>query len=167
MAKYDITYSCGHSATIQLYGKNEEREKKIKWFESEGLCPDCYREYKREEDARKAAEILQTTAIKLPEITGKSEKQIKFANDKRNEAITRLKEYPRSYRFVCDYFAGDEKVKNAIKKIAEERYNGDVLRAIAVEYTKEASALIEIKNESDAGYILAALFDEKRNVHEI
>ena len=23
MAKYDITYSCGHSATIQLYGKNE------------------------------------------------------------------------------------------------------------------------------------------------
>ena len=54
-----------------------------------------------------------------------------------------------------------------LKKIAEERYNGDVLRAIAVEYTKEASALIEIKNESDAGYILAALFDEKRNVHEI
>ena len=28
--KYTLTYSCGHTGTVQLYGKTEERERKIK-----------------------------------------------------------------------------------------------------------------------------------------
>lgn len=48
MAKYDITYSCGHSGTIDLIGKGSEREKKIKYYEKSGLCPACYEKQKVE-----------------------------------------------------------------------------------------------------------------------
>ena len=41
--KYDITYTCGHTATIQLYGKTSEREARIEYMERTQLCPDCYR----------------------------------------------------------------------------------------------------------------------------
>lgn len=82
--KYDITYSCGHTATIQLYGSTADRERKIAWMEREGLCPDCYREQQQEMNARKAKEALGD--IILPELTG-TEKQIEYANDKRNEYV--------------------------------------------------------------------------------
>lgn len=82
--KYDITYSCGHTATIQLYGNTAERERKIAWMERDGLCPECYREWQRDENARKAKEVLGD--IILPELTG-TEKQIAYANDKRNEYV--------------------------------------------------------------------------------
>lgn len=49
MAKYDVNYSCGHFGRIQLFGKYEERERKIRWFEQYGVCPDCYREQKEAE----------------------------------------------------------------------------------------------------------------------
>lgn len=84
MAKYDVTYSCGHTATIQFYGPSAERERKIAWMEREGLCPECYREWQRDENARKAKEALED--IILPELTG-TEKQIEYANDKRNEYV--------------------------------------------------------------------------------
>lgn len=47
--KYTVTYSCGHTGTVQLYGKTEERERKIKYYEEYGLCPECYKKQKQEE----------------------------------------------------------------------------------------------------------------------
>lgn len=44
MAKYEIKYLCGHSGTVQLFGKNEDRERKIKYYEFHYICPDCYKE---------------------------------------------------------------------------------------------------------------------------
>nr|DAL08165.1 MAG TPA: pepsin inhibitor [Caudoviricetes sp.] len=41
--KYDITYSCGHDGTVDLWGKGAERERKISFFERCGLCPECYK----------------------------------------------------------------------------------------------------------------------------
>ena len=32
--KYDVTYSCGHTGTVELYGKTSERESKIRWYET-------------------------------------------------------------------------------------------------------------------------------------
>lgn len=43
MAKYDVTYSCGHTGTIELYGPGAERERKIAWIERNQTCSDCYR----------------------------------------------------------------------------------------------------------------------------
>lgn len=46
MAKYDVTFSCGHKQTIELFGKETERAEKIKYFEKYGTCSACYEEAK-------------------------------------------------------------------------------------------------------------------------
>ena len=51
MAKYDVTYSCGHTGIVELFGKNSERERKLKWYE-EGVCPECYKTQKRVEQEK-------------------------------------------------------------------------------------------------------------------
>ena len=38
--KYDITYSCGHTGTVELYGKTSERESKIRWYETTNVDVD-------------------------------------------------------------------------------------------------------------------------------
>ena len=53
MGKYDVTYSCGHTGTVNLAGKNTERERQIAWMEQECLCPDCYKAVKRKEEKEK------------------------------------------------------------------------------------------------------------------
>lgn len=60
MAKYDITYSCGHTVEKQLFGKNKDRESYIEWAK-QGLCPDCWGKQKREEEQKKP--ITMTMAL--------------------------------------------------------------------------------------------------------
>ncbi len=54
MAKYTgIAGGCGHEHTIVLGGPAKERQRKIEWFERDGLCGACYRaELAREEKAK-------------------------------------------------------------------------------------------------------------------
>ena len=80
MAKYNITYSCGHEGTVQLFGKSEERERKIKYYEEFGLCTECYKKQKQEENAKLGFLIGGSVADTL---SGKGEIQIclSFAGD--------------------------------------------------------------------------------------
>lgn len=79
MAKYDVTYSCGHSGTIQLFGPYKSRDRKIEWYENEGLCPDCYAEKQRQKREEEVKAIAEKNAVNnLPELSG-SEKQIAWA----------------------------------------------------------------------------------------
>lgn len=57
MAKYDVTYSCGHSGIVELVGKGSERERKIKFFEECGLCPECYKKKKQEEKSNEPFQL--------------------------------------------------------------------------------------------------------------
>ena len=50
MAGYTITCSCGHTTTKQLYGPGKERQRYIEWMERSGLCPECYKEQRREKE---------------------------------------------------------------------------------------------------------------------
>lgn len=43
MAKYTIKMSCGHEQEVSLFGKSTERERKIHYFETQGLCKECYK----------------------------------------------------------------------------------------------------------------------------
>ena len=52
MAKYNVTYSCGHEGTVQLFGKADARDRKIKYYEEYGLCSECYKKQKQEENAK-------------------------------------------------------------------------------------------------------------------
>ena len=49
--KYDVKFSCGHTETVELFGKNADRQRKIAWFEESGLCSKCYAEKKAAEMA--------------------------------------------------------------------------------------------------------------------
>ena len=80
--KYDITYSCGHAGTVELYGKTSERESKIRWYETTAVCPECYKKQQEE-----AAETI--TKYELPELEG-SEKQVAWAKKLMESAITVL-----------------------------------------------------------------------------
>lgn len=44
MAKYDVTYACGHEGVEDITGTNVngEREKQVKWIEENRVCYDCY-----------------------------------------------------------------------------------------------------------------------------
>lgn len=56
MAQYTVNYSCGHSEVMELFGKEDERYRKIEYWEKCGICSACYREQKKieaEVDAEK------------------------------------------------------------------------------------------------------------------
>lgn len=81
MAKYEITHSCGHVETVQIYGTNVhgERERRAAWLASKP-CPECERRAKAEA-ARAWADEMG-----LPGLTG-SEKQVAWAEDIRSKAV--------------------------------------------------------------------------------
>lgn len=85
MAIAEIEYvcsECGQTATrrVKKYNSREAREYE-EWFksQSEHICPDCYAKHKREEQLKELGEVLKDYT--LPEIAGKSEKQVKYADD--------------------------------------------------------------------------------------
>lgn len=96
MAKYDVEYSCGHTGTVELYGPNRDRERKLEWM-AEGVCPDCYRAEKHVE--RQA--ILQPLG-ELAALTG-SEKQIAWAEDLREKAVAEYMEQGRVSTIKPEY----------------------------------------------------------------
>lgn len=55
--KYDVAFSCGHTETVQLFGKTSERERKIAWYERAGICSKCYREQKEIENSIGCTEV--------------------------------------------------------------------------------------------------------------
>lgn len=118
MAKYNVTYSCGHSDTVQLYGPGRDRERKIEWMEESGLCPDCYkakmqaqRDAAHKEAGEKAASYLSTRPD-LPALVG-SEKQIAWANTIR-----------------AGILADAEKYGEALTKAPQPGEGGDLVRKL-------------------------------------
>ena len=39
MAQYDVTYNCGHTGSLDLYGKQTERTRKLNWLETINCNP--------------------------------------------------------------------------------------------------------------------------------
>lgn len=87
MAKYDVTYACGHSGTVQLFGATRDREYRLRCMRGD-LCPACF-----EENRRQKAEELKTKAAEagLPELSG-TERQRVWAEQLRAEFIRITKE---------------------------------------------------------------------------
>jgi len=136
MAKYYVTFSCGHEARVELFGKGTDRERKIAWYEREGLCPECYKAAKRAE-SKKANEGL-------PELKG-SEKQIAWAERIRAERLAELKSRAKW---------GQDRLDGVSKALEDKRftdmistqYGGDIEAAradIPNKMPKEAKAVKE------------------------
>ncbi len=81
MAKYDITYSCGHTETKQLYGKEADRSRYIAWAAKAGTCHACARQ-----DAAAAVDSIEAEhgAVALQG----SDKQIAWARKIRADKIS-------------------------------------------------------------------------------
>ena len=95
MSKHTITHSCGHTHEYQLYGKSDERTRKIKWLETQE-CPACQKAAEAAEAAKKAEEEAAAAKINeelnLPVLSG-SEKQIAWANCIRARLIAAARVY--------------------------------------------------------------------------
>lgn len=50
MAKYTVNMSCGHTETVELFGKDADRHKKIEYFETYGLCKECFKAQVKEKE---------------------------------------------------------------------------------------------------------------------
>ena len=107
MAKYSITFSCGHEGVVNLFGRSADRESKIRWYEEHVLCPACYeKSLKEAREKQKEQCKARAEELGLPELTGTG-KQIKWATeirDKFAEGITKnLGDYskkPKAQRAV-------------------------------------------------------------------
>ena len=55
--KYDVKFSCGHTEEMQLFGKMEDRERKIKYLGKNGLCSECYKKKMNEENSENCEEV--------------------------------------------------------------------------------------------------------------
>ncbi len=86
MARYTITYKCGHTATVNICGPTKDRDRKAAWYESQE-CPECRRARENAESAAKAE------AADRPELTG-SEKQVAWATTIRESAIDSISKKP-------------------------------------------------------------------------
>lgn len=88
--KYDVKFSCGHTATIELFGPGKERERKISWYETHGECPECYKARKQAEREAIDAQAAQESKEKQwPELVG-TPKQVAWANAIRKEKIDEI-----------------------------------------------------------------------------
>ena len=55
--KYDVTFSCGHAETVEIYGKTEDREKKIAYYGKSGICRKCYEKMMNEKNSENCEEV--------------------------------------------------------------------------------------------------------------
>ena len=111
MAKYDVDYSCGHNATIQLVGPTRERERKIEWMER-GFCPECFKSKKDAE--RTKAEAAAKEGINLVALNG-SEKQIKWADSLRAGFLANIKKQVENAK--AQNLADDNVITKTLKAV--------------------------------------------------
>lgn len=55
--KYVVKFICGHEEVKELFGKTSEREKRIKWWEENCVCSECYRQMEEEEILKTCEEL--------------------------------------------------------------------------------------------------------------
>lgn len=138
MAKYNITYKCGHQATVNICGPTKDRDRKAAWY-AEQDCPEC-RRAKENADAAAKAE-----AADRPELAG-SEKQVAWANTIREKTIDSINKKPSDaqndvataiYSRLREQFNHDEaKIEARGKEIADKL--GDDKQAAIVALLLEA-----------------------------
>ena len=91
MAKYNVTYKCGHTATVQLFGNLDDRYSRLDWLATQE-CPECRR--------RREFEQAQAQTSGLPELTG-SEKQINWATTIRAKFFAVLDDYTPQFMAIA------------------------------------------------------------------
>lgn len=66
MAKYKVTFNCGHTETVELIGPGKERERKMWNMAHFRMCSECYRKQKEEEQSKEL--VVKFSAEPLPSL---------------------------------------------------------------------------------------------------
>ena len=114
MAKYGVTYSCGHTGEVQLYGPHRERERKLDWLACKGLCSECYKQSKRAEaDARGPSVLVRYIHVFDPAVEAErcEAEAIRAAIDV--DALEELAEDRRPWDWAAKHRAATLKVATA------------------------------------------------------
>lgn len=61
--KYDVTFKCGHEEEVELFGKYEDRRKRIAWYEQECDCSKCREKAYRAKMAEKHNEVIMPYSL--------------------------------------------------------------------------------------------------------
>lgn len=75
MAKYTVNHKCGHQVTVELYGAQADRAKRISWMEADP-CKECLA----------AAALSEAAELGLPSLSG-SVKQVAWATQIMTSAV--------------------------------------------------------------------------------
>lgn len=136
IAKIEYVCSvCGETATrrVEKYNSREAREYE-EWFRSqpEHLCPKCYAKHKREAQMKELGEVLEDYT--LPQIIGKSDNQIKYAEECRARYLCKniesTKRALKSYNPQKGCWANNA-LANAVRKAMPGERDADLLTVIS------------------------------------
>ena len=117
----EVTFSCGHTGWVQIYGRPAERERRVWYYENHGLCPECYKKQQeeakrqREEEARMAKE--NADAFGLPTLAG-SEKQVAWAITIRQSFIDKYQEMQARYEEIKDDISDNK--RQSLKELLDK-----------------------------------------------
>lgn len=81
MAKYEVLMSCGHEDTVELIGKNTDRERKLQYYKKSGLCKECYRKKMQELREKEPFSLRACVLPVINEDTGEVLVNIWFTGD--------------------------------------------------------------------------------------
>lgn len=79
--KYEVKMSCGHTETVNLFGKDADRKRRIEYLENYGLCTECYKKQKAEEDREKGFLFKACYNSMINGRTGEIEMTVWFEGD--------------------------------------------------------------------------------------
>lgn len=156
--------TCGKPFEIVRYEYNRKSANEFeRWAEANcDECPECYRTRIRAEEAEKAAKIAAELGG-VPEITGKSEKQIDFAISLRNQILSKSTAQEREFakKLVDIKSNKPEQWREAVKKRTEKFHCREEAaeELLLGHYGKSVRRIAIAMLESNAGKLIDALKD--------
>ena len=127
MAKYTITYKCGHTEEMQLFGKMNDRDRKIAWYATQD-CPECKAAARAAAKERGLVE-LQGTAKQVVWAEQIRDKFLELSEQIKKQLETKAED-PR----VLELFAvlDDAKRNSKASFWIDNRYDFDSVRGIII-----------------------------------
>ena len=128
MAKYTITYKCGHTEEMQLFGKMNDRDRKIAWYATQD-CPECKAAAARAAAKERGLVELEGTAKQIVWAEQIRAKFLELSEQIKKQLETKAED-PR----VLELFAVLDDAKNNSKASfwIDSRYDLDSVRGIII-----------------------------------
>lgn len=142
--KYTITFACGHTCKIDLFGKKETRDWIAKQKENE-LCPECYAEERKKEKLKMQQKNLEDG---MPMLSG-SEKQVLWAEEIRRDF---LKKFDRVLEELHEGFDKDPQLAQAWTQDCVLKV-GDTVRSVSCAITGYDPAKAWVKVPALGGWV--------------